>query len=229
MKLEEQRGLHRMREFRIPVDSIHLYFIQQLDASDGDTRLDGGDHGVDGTLNAPEAADCGGHRFRKPVETHRDFGDDAQRAFGADEQPGEVVACGRLTRAPAGVYDLSIRQHDREGKHVLAHGAIPHRIRAGCSRRRHSTNRGVSPGIDREEQTGATQMVVQFFARHTGLDNCIEVLLVHPEDLVHPREVDANSTAQRHDVALDGGACPERNDRNTRFPADSYDGRDFLG
>ena len=48
--------------------------------------------GVAGGLDRRERADAAGNRLRDAVQLQRELGDDAERAFRADEQPREVVA-----------------------------------------------------------------------------------------------------------------------------------------
>ena len=57
--------------------------------------------GVAGGLDGRERADAAGDRLRDAVQLQRQLGDDAERAFGADQQPGEVVAGGGLASRAA--------------------------------------------------------------------------------------------------------------------------------
>ena len=47
--------------------------------------------------------------LRNAVQPQLDLGDDAERAFGADEQAREVVAGTGLARAVAGTHDAPVR------------------------------------------------------------------------------------------------------------------------
>ena len=42
-----------------------------------------------------------GHRLGNAVQPQGDLGDDAKRAFGAHEEPREIIACGGLFRPTA--------------------------------------------------------------------------------------------------------------------------------
>ena len=56
-----------------------------------------------------ELADRRGDRFGHAVQPQLDLGDDAERAFGADEKAREIVAGARLARAAAGTDDAAVR------------------------------------------------------------------------------------------------------------------------
>ena len=47
-----------------------------------------------------ERADRGGHRLRQRMEPQRHLGDHAERAFGSDEEPRQVVARRGLAGPP---------------------------------------------------------------------------------------------------------------------------------
>ena len=51
---------------------------------------------------------------RQQLEGH--FGDDAERAFGADHQRGQVVAGRTLRGAAAEAHDLAVGEHDRHAR-----------------------------------------------------------------------------------------------------------------
>ena len=76
------------------VDGVHGEFVEQFDARDGNARLDGDDRGVARRLHAGERADSADDGFGQAMQPQRDFRDDSERAFRADQQPREIVARG---------------------------------------------------------------------------------------------------------------------------------------
>ena len=108
-------------------------------------------------------------RLGDAVEPQRDLGDDAQRALGTDEQAGQVVAGGRFARPAGGPDDAPVGQHHGQRQHVLAHGAVAHRVGARGPGRRHAAQRGVGAGVDGKEKTHVAQVLVELLARHAGL------------------------------------------------------------
>ena len=160
-----------------------------------------------------KGADRGRNRLRNAVKPHRHLGDDAERAFRADEEPGQIVAGRRFAGAPRGADDPAVGQHDGQRQHVLAHRAVAHRVGARGAGRRHAAQRGVGARVDREEQPGVAQILVELLARDPGLDGGVEILGVDPQDPVHLRQVDADAAVQRRDMAFERGAGAEGDDR----------------
>ena len=153
----------------------------------------------------------------------------AERALLTDEQAREVVARGRLARAPAGAHDAPVRRDDGEAEHVLAHRAVADRVGTGGARRGHAADRRVGAGIDREEQSGALQIGVQLLARHARLDAAVEVVGVHLDDPVHRREVEAHAPVECGDVALERRADAEGDDRHACRVAQPHDRGHLFG
>ena len=123
-----------------------------------------------------ELAGGGGHRLGNAVQAQLDFGDDAERALGADEQPRQVVAGGGLADPPAGADQPAVGQRHGQAEHVLADGAVAHRVGAGGARRAHAADgAGRGAGIDREEQALVAQMLVQLVAGDARLDAAVHV------------------------------------------------------
>ena len=124
----------------------------------------------------------------------------------------QVVAGGRFLGARAGRDDLAVAAHDFQRQHVVAHGAVAHRVGAGGAGRGHAAERGVGAGIDREEQALVAQMLVERLAGDAGLDHAVEILGVHREHLVHVAQVDRDAAGGRVDLALERGAGAEGDD-----------------
>ena len=124
-------------------------------------------------------ADGRGDCFREAIKSQLHFGDDAERAFRADEEARQVIAGAGLARAAAGADDAAVSGDDRQPEDVLAHRAVAHRVGARGARRRHAADRRVGAGIDREKQPGALELGVELLARDARLHAAIEVGVVH--------------------------------------------------
>ena len=229
MEFEEQRRCHRIGGLRVAVHRVHLDFVQQLDACDGDPELDCGNHRVDSASNRLERTDRRGHGLGQRMEPDGHFGHDAERALRSDEQAGQVVACGRLPRARAGAYHATIGQDDGEREDVLAHRAVPDRCRARGACRCHSTDRRVRARIDRKHEAGAAKRSGQLLARHACFDRRVEILSAHSDHAVHLAKIDRDSSAKRVHVALERRACTERDHRELKSLADPEDCGDLPG
>ena len=143
VELEEQRRLQRVVQARVAVDRVDLHFVEQLDARDRDTELDRRHHRLHRALHRLEGTDGGGHGFGQAVQTQRDLGDDAERAFGSDEQARQVVAGRRLARAAAGVNRRCRRPGRPSGRA---------RLRASCRSGRRSCPTRASPPCRRSSR-----------------------------------------------------------------------------
>ena len=164
------------------------------------------------------------------MQAQLDFGDDAERAFGADEQPGQVVAGGGLAHAAAGVDHAAVGERHGQAQHVLPDGAVADRVGAGGAGRAHAADgaeRGA--GIDREEQALVAQMLVELVAGDAGLDAAVHVGLADLEDAGHAREVERDAAADRGDVALQRGAGAPGDHRHARVVAKCEQASGFVG
>jgi hypothetical protein len=94
MELEQQRVGDRVRRLRVTVHRVHLHIVQQLDSGDRHAKLNRGNHCVDGALDRVECTHGCSDRLGNRIQPHGNLGDDAQRAFRADEQAREVVSGG---------------------------------------------------------------------------------------------------------------------------------------
>ena len=170
-QLLEARGLLRHARFRavefqkqhrrlgqaelgVIVERAHGERIDEFDARDRQAGLDRLDDRVAGRLDRRELAGRRRNGFRNSEELQRDLGDDAERALRSHEQTREIVAGGRLLRAPRRLDDAPVRHDDGERQHIVLHRSVAHRVGAGRARRAHAADGGVGAGVDREEQAG---------------------------------------------------------------------------
>jgi hypothetical protein len=195
VELEEERRRGGIRRLRVLVDRVHQDVVEQLDARHRDAELDRGDHGIDRPSDRLEGADRGRDRFRHRMKPQRDLGDEAERAFGSDEQPRQIVPGGGLARPGARPENTAVREHDRQRQNVLAHGAVSHRGRAGGSRRGHAPDGGVGARIDREHEAGVPQRLRELQARHAGLYRDVEILHADTQDPIHLAQIDRDPAA----------------------------------
>ena len=169
------------------------------------------DHRLHRAVQGGELAGGGGDRLRDAVQAQLDLGDDAERALAADEQPRQVVAGGGFAHPPAGADHPPVGQHHRQAQHVLADGAVAHRVGAGGAGGAHAAD-GAVGARDRPGRTGRCRADAAFSAApgHARLHPAVHVRLVHLQHRVMPRQVDADAAAHRRDVAFQRGAGAER-------------------
>ncbi len=228
VELEEQRrrlGVARLRE---AIDDGELRVVDDLHARDGDAELNRLDHGVGRALHRRERAHRGGHGFGPAEQAQRHLGDDAERAFGADEQPGQVVAGRGLPRAAAGVDHTTVRQHHGQPQHVLAHRPVADGGGARGAGGGHAADGGVGAGVDGEHQAGVLQACFQRLPGDAGFHGDVEVVLADAQDARHAGEVDADAAADGVDVTFHRAAHAEGNHRHAVLGAGGDHGRHFV-
>jgi len=228
MELEEERRRRGQRQFGIGVDIGDGDLVDEFDTRDRDAILDRGDDGLDRAAHAAEGADRRGDMFRDRMQLHRQLGDDAQRAFRPDEEVGEVVAGGRLSRPRAGADQFAVGRDDLQAHHVFTHRAVTHRRGAAAARGSHAAQRCVGARIDRKHEAGIAQFGVELLARHPRLDDRHRILGTDLDNAVHVARVDGDAAIDRDDMAFHRRTCAERRDGHAMGGADAYDCLDIF-
>ena len=195
----------------------------------GHAQLDRGDHGLHRAVDGVERAHGGADDLGHALEAQGHLGDHAQRAFGADQEPREVVAGRGLACPRAGADHRAVGQHRLQRQHVVLHRPVAHGVRARRPGRRHPADRGVRAGVDREEEALAAEALVQRDAVHAGLHDAVEVLDVDGQDPVHLRDVQRDAAVQRRDVALQRRARAEGDERDAVGGARVHDRDHVVG
>src|SRR5258708_39393178 len=109
---------------RVGVDSVDETVVHELDAGDGKADLNALADGLDGSGDGGKGAEGDADSLGQRVEAERDFSEDAEGAFRADEEAGEVVAGAGFAGARAGVDDAAVGEDHGEAEDVFAHGAV---------------------------------------------------------------------------------------------------------
>ena len=169
-------------------------------------------------------------RLGDAVQAQLDFGDDAERALRADEQPRQVIAGGRFAHPPAGADHPPVGQRHRQAEHVLADGAVAHRVGAAGARRAHAADRGVRRR-DRPERTAPGRADAAFSVRCVTPASMRQSMFgrVHLQDARHARQVEADAAAHRRDMPLQRGAGAVRHHRHAMRVAQAEQARGLLG
>ena len=159
-----------------------------------------------------EGADRSTHCLGQGVQAQRDFGEDAQRAFAAHQQAGQVIARRALFGAVAGADDLTAGRHHFQRQHVLAHGAVAHGVRAAGACGSHAAYGGISTGVNGEKQALILDGIVQGFAQNARLHRHGHVFGIHANDLVHARDIQAHTALHGQQMAFQRCARAIRDD-----------------
>ena len=224
---DEKRRLGKA-QLGVGIAGLHLQRVHQLDTGDGNAVLDGGDHRLAGGLDGRKAADGRGDRLGNALQPQRQLGDDAERALSTDQKTGQIVAGGGFLRPVGGLDDRAVRHDGGHVEDIVLHGAVAHRVGARSAGRGHAAEARVGARVDREEEPGVAEMLVQLLARHAGLDDDVEILGMDGKDLVHPRQIDGNAAERRVELPLERGAGAEGDDRRPVRGADADDLGDLF-
>ena len=159
--------------------------------------------------------------------------DDAQRAFGADEELLHVVAGVVLAQAPQPVPDAPVRQHHLEAQHQVAHGAVAQHLHAAGVGRDVAANLAGALGAEaqREQPVGAVGGVLDLLQDHAGFDGDGVVDRVDGADALEPRGGDDDLAHVLVRLAAAGQSCVAAlgDDGDAALGTDVYDACDLLG
>ena len=126
----------------------HLHLVEQFEPRDGDSRAQDVDGRGDGRVEVGKGADCCGDGRWQLGEAQGYFGDKGQRAFGADQQGGQVVACRGFACPTPDFDDCAVGEDGLEAQDIVAHGAIANRSAARGAGGGHAAQGGVGSGIN---------------------------------------------------------------------------------
>ncbi len=144
-------------------------------------------------------------------QAHEGLRDDAERALGADDDAGEVVA-GQVARGAAGPDDAAVRQHQLEAEDVVGRDAVGQAVRpAGVLGDVAADGAGALAGgvggvVEAVLRDGLAQLQVD----DAGLDQRGQVLDVDLEDALHARHGDEHAAHGRDGAAAEAGAGAAR-------------------
>lgn len=229
MELKEEGGALGKGELGVAVDGLDLVVVKEFDAGGMDAELDDLNDGVDRRLDGGESGDGDGDGFRLGVEAEGDLSDDAEGAFSADEEAGEVVTGGGFAGAGAGVDDASVGEDDGEGEDVFTHGAIADGSGSAGGGGGHAAEGGVCAGVDEEGEAGVVEGFLELGAGDAGFDGGIHVFRADAEDAVHAHHVKADAAMDGLEVAFKGGSGAEGDDGEAMGGGDADDGGNFAG
>ena len=131
------------------------------------------------------------------------MGDDAQRAFGADEQVLQVAACVVFEHGPQHGQHGAVGQHHLQPQGLLAHHAVLHHTVAARIGGQVAPDlaRAARTQVHAEEKAGGSGGFLHRLQRGTGLHGEGGSHLVYWVDVVHASQRQRNAAADRHRAA----------------------------
>ena len=174
----------------------------------------------------------GGHRPRHGKELEARGGDDAKRAFGADEQVSQVVARVVLAQALEPVEHATVGQDHLESEHQLAGDPVPQRREAAGVGREIAADLAAALGAERQREVASSlrRGPLHLGQHATGFGGDREIRGVYLAHPVHTRQ-------REHDLPSGGVRCRAaavarvpavRHDADRGVVADREHGRDLV-
>ena len=160
-------------------------------------------------------------------------GDDAERAFGADEQLAQAIAGVVLAQPAQPVPHRAIRQHHLQPEHQVARIAVAHGVVAAGVGGEHAADLRAALRGDRQRQQAPClgRRVLRRLQRHAGFDGHGQVERIDVADARHPGEAQHEFAAVlgRRGAADHRGVATLRHDRRPRRGAQPDHARQFVG
>ena len=188
--LDDQAQRKLAHDFKARQSRAQMLVRQAQQAHGG---LHGGHGGKGGEL---------GGRLREQL--HGGCGDDAQRAFAADEQVAQVVAGVVLAQALEAVPDLALGRHHFQAQAQIAGIAIAHHLRAAGVGAQIAADRATAFGgqRQREQQALLVSQILQVLQNAAGFDGEGQIVLVDMAHGVQARQAEHDLLA----AVVGGGA-----------------------
>ena len=191
-----------------------------------DDAGDGGGHLVE----ARERDEHRGAVGEARVEAQRGLGGEGQRALGADDELGEVVAGGGLHELAARGDGLAGAEHRGEPEHLVARDAVAHRPHAASVGGHVAAEAGRvlagEHGVDQPDGGGG---LVELGEGDPGLDPGDVVVEVELEDLGHAVERHEHAVGLGDARSREARARAPRRDGSAVLGGGDDDGRHLLG
>lgn len=189
---------------------------------DVDNRFRGVVHGIE---NGEERLDG----FGFAGEFYRDFGDEGERAFGADEETREIVA-GSIAVPAADADDFTIGENEFESGDMIGGDTVGQRMRAaGVFRDVAADSAGfLAGGIGSKIEAVRLGGAGEFEIDDAGLDDGALIFRVKSEDAIHAGEDDHDATGASQCAAGESGAGTTPDNGNVELGGDFDDARNVL-
>jgi len=185
------------------------------------------DDGFGGSVNAIVDGEEGFDGFWRVREADGDFGDESERAFGADEKAAKVVA-GRVERFAANANELCVGQNKLQAENVVRRDAVSESVRAaGVFGDVAADGAGsLAGGIGREVESGVGDGGGQIGIDDAGLDDGALIFDVEFDNAIHAREGNDDAAVARERAAGESRASPASDDGNVMAIGDFDDAND---
>ena len=156
--------------------------------------------------------------MRRGEELKRGGGDDAERAFAADEELADVIASGVFVQRGKVGEQAAVGQHHFQPEHQITRGAVAHHVQpAGVTGDVAADLAGAFAGeAERKQPPGLGCGFLHVLQNRAGFHGYGVVGQAEAADAVEPREIEQN-TAVWHSRAAQAGVAALRGNRHAMF------------
>ena len=232
VQLDEQRrvGVARVAAVEGVLDRLDRQVVDHLHRRRHQPARDDRRHGGRRLVDRVEYREHGLDGLRLLEDADDDPRGDPERALGADEDAGQVVAA-RLPRLAAEPHDLAVGHDHFEAQHVIRGDAVLQGVRAARVVGDVAADRArlLARGIGRVVVAARADLPREVQVDEPGLDDGQLVLVVDLEHPVHPHHRDHDAALGRQAPAREPGARAAGDERKVLAVRELHDRRDVLG
>ena len=183
----------------------------------------------DGTLHIREGNQQAYGDFGQRNQLQHRLADDAQGAFGTDDQIFQTVAGGILGNGSAEGLDLTVGKHHGQRPDIVPGNAVLHRPHtAGVGGDIAADGGALFAGIRGIEEVILLGKGGKLHQKHTGLDGDGKVVGIQLQDFVHFGGLQQNAAVDGHRSAHQAGAAAPDGDGNDPLPGQLHNGGDLF-
>ena len=199
---QQRLAIQRQADLGEVLDAMDRGAVEELQRAGDDLRGDDVGDRLRGLVHLGEGGDHGLLGGGLGDELQQDLGDDAERAFRADEQVAQRIAGDVLHALVAGPEHLAVGQHDFQAHDVIAGDAVFEAAQAAGVLGHVAADGGDlhRAGVGRIEQARGAGGVGDGLRGGARLDQQGEIGAVQFEDLVHLDQAE-------HDAVRDWAGC----------------------
>jgi len=229
--LDEKNGgaVHRKAGVDVVFDGAEGPTVKHFARGRGDGARGDVHNGVRGVIHGVEDRQQRFDGFGFARKLDGDFGDQGERAFGADEEAGEIVT-ESVTVFAADPHDFAIGKHKLERGDVIGGDAVGERVRAASVFGNVAADSAGFPtrGIGREIQAVRLGGAREFVVDDAGLDNRALIFRVELENAIHAREDNHHAAGAGERASGKAGAGAAADDGNIVFGSQLDDLRNLF-
>ena len=227
---QNSAGIERKTELEGFFEGTDDPLIHHFECCRNNTGADDATDGLGRVADGVEDGQHGSAGCRVACDAHPDSRDDAEGAFTADKQTGQIGGIAAATRAPQ-LHQFTFRRDKLDTENMVDRDSVLQCVRpAGVCCDISADGAGaLAAGIGGVVKSGACQGLCQPHVDAAGFHNRVSVAQIDLQNAIHFGQCDHHTAADRQAATSEAGsgtAGHERDAESLTFPDDAYD---FFG